>query len=261
MKLSILQALLLGIIQGLTEFLPISSSGHLVIGQYFLRLREPELFFDISVHFATMIAVVIYFRSEVFKLIKGLFLRNEVEGRKTLLIIIIGTIPAAVIGYTLSSFFESAFSNPKMTSVMLMLTGFILLTTIPARPVGKKMWRLKWSDALIVGMAQAAAIMPGISRSGSTIAAGLHLGFKRDDAARFSFLLSLPAIFGATLFEAKDIASLPASQLVTVASGMLAAGIVGYLAIHYMLKIVSRGKLFWFAPYCIALGLVVFFLT
>ncbi len=256
-----LQALLLGVIQGLTEFLPISSSGHLVIGQHFLGLRQPELFFDVSVHFATLIAVLVYFRSEVLKLVRGAFIPRETAGRKTLLLIILGTVPAVIVGFTLNRFMESAFGSPKMASVMLLLTGVILLTTIPARPRGKKLWSLKWLDAVLVGIAQAAAIMPGISRSGATIAASLHLGIERDDAARFSFLLSIPAILGAAVYEGKDVSAVSSDQLLVVLTGMLAAGIVGYAAIHIMLKIVSQGRLHFFAPYCIALGMIVFFLT
>ena len=247
----------MGILQGLTEFLPVSSSGHLVIGQYFFGLGEPELLFDIGVHFATMAAVVIYFRKDVFKLFKGIFTRREEKGKKTAYAIIIGTIPAVVVGLLFRDFFESLFNSPKSASVMLMITGVILLSSVFGKPKGKRIWGIKWFDALMVGIAQAAAILPGISRSGSTITAALHLGIEKEDAAKFSFLLALPAIFGATVLELGDLVSASAEQLVPLAIGMLSAGVTGYLAIAIMLKMVNRGKLYAFAPYCILLGITV----
>lgn len=251
------QAVLLGLLQGLTEFLPVSSSGHLVIGQYFLGFQKPELLFDVGVHFATLGAVAIYFRKEIWKIFAGIFSKKDAPAKRTAFIIIIGTIPAVIVGFTFADFFESLFNSPKTAAAMLVVTGLILLTTIKSGSGQKAMWKLKWFDALIVGTAQAAAILPGISRSGITIAAGLHLGIKRDDAARFSFLLSLPAILGAAVLEAKEILVIPSGELPALGAGMITAGLVGYCAISVMMKLVSRGKLYYFAPYCILLGLAV----
>ena len=251
------KAALLGIIQGLTEFLPISSSGHLVIGQHLLDLQEPEMLFDVGVHFATLIAVLIYFRREIFTILSGFFKGDDKPARNMGIIIIIGTIPAVLVGLLFSDLIETAFSSPKMASVMLIVTGLVLISTARLKKMKRNFWEIKWHHALIVGVAQAIAILPGISRSGATISASLHLGISSEDAARFSFILSLPAIFGAALFEARKIAAVPVSEFPALIVGMLAAGIVGYLAIAVMLKIVSRGKLYYFAPYCILLASII----
>ena len=228
-----------------------------MIGQHLLGLQKPELLFDVGVHFATLGAVVVYFRREIWKILSGIFSKKDAPAKRTALIIIIGTIPAVIVGFTFADFFESLFNSPKTASAMLMVTGIILLTTIKSGSGRKVMWKLKWYDALIVGTAQAAAILPGISRSGATIAASLHLGVKGDDAARFSFLLALPAILGAAVLEAKEILVVPTSELPALGAGIIAAGLVGYFAISVMMKIVSRGKLFYFAPYCIIMGIIV----
>jgi len=259
--LNVLQALILGILQGLTEFLPISSSGHLVIAQNLLGLTEPELLFDVGVHFATMIAVIIYFRRELVKLIAGFLGGKDKAARRTAFGIIWGTLPAVIAGITLKDFFESLFNSPKTASVMLLATGAILLSSLAAKSKNKKIWGIRWLDAVLIGCAQALASLPGFSRSGSTIVAGLYLGLKKEDAAKFSFLLALPAIFGAGLLEAKELSSLANHQILPLIVGILAAGLTGYLAIAIMLKIVSQGKLYAFAPYCIILGLVVFLFT
>ena len=255
--MTIWQAVLLGIIQGLTEFLPVSSSGHLVIGQYFLGLKEPELLFDTGVHFATVIAVVIYFRKDIIKLLTSLIGKDQNTERRTAYAIIIGTIPAVFVGLFFKDFLESFFSSPQMASYMLILTGVLLFTSFYAKPQGKKLWGIKWLDALIIGIAQAISIMPGISRSGATITTALHLGFENEDAARFSFLLSLPAIFGAGILQAIGLSAITTQELIPLVFGMFSAGITGYFAIAFMLKLVGRGKLYAFSPYCIIVGLIV----
>ena len=254
--MNILQAFILGVLQGLTEFLPVSSSGHLVICQHFLNFAGPELVFDVAMHFATLIAVIIYFRSEIGKMLASIFRPQDKEGRNTLIFIIYGTIPAGAIGLIFGDFFEKLFQSASSAAGMLLFTGLILLSTLLPRKATKTLWHLKWYDAVIVGLAQAVAILPGISRSGSTIAAGLHTGIEKKDAAKFSFLLALPAIFGASLLELKDINTLPSSSIPAILIGMISAAVIGYLAIAAMLKIVNRGKLYYFAPYCFALGII-----
>jgi len=259
--LTVWKALLLGLIQGLTEFLPISSSGHLVIGQHLLGIQEAELLFDTGVHFATMGAILFYFRKDIARLFIGFFGKGDLEGRHTANMIILGTIPAVIVGFLFKDFFEDLFNSPQAAAWFLLITGMILLSTLIAKPKKKYLWKVKWFDALVVGIAQAFAILPGISRSGSTIAAGLHLGIDRESAARFSFLLSLPAIFGAGILQLKDVISINSTELLPLFSGMLSAGISGYFAIAVMLKIVGKGKLYIFAPYCLILGIVVLFIT
>ena len=250
------QALLLGIVQGLTEFLPISSSGHLVIGQYYLGLRQPELLFDVAVHFGTFLAVVVYFRREVYRLLKGVVRPRSDDGRLAWLIAL-GTVPAVFAGALLNELVEDYFGSPDIAAFMLILTGLLLVSTLLTGRGVKSMHRIKWFDAILVGVAQACAIMPGLSRSGSTIVVGLFLGIKKVDAARFSFLLSLPAIFGAVIWEGRHIGSAPNEILLPILAGTIAAGLVGYLSIAVMLKVVSRGKLYYFAPYCFLLAIFV----
>ena len=254
--MSIWQAFVLGILQGLTEFLPVSSSGHLVIGEHFLGIEEPELIFNVAVHFATVIAVVIFFRRELVKIILSLFRKNDPDGRRMALFLIIGTIPAAIAGIGFKSFYERLFESAFVAAIMLLVTGLILISTVKVKKSAKQMWNIKWPAVIVIGAAQALAIFPGISRSGATIAAALHLGISRKDAARFSFLLALPAIFGATIFQARDIAGLQNGDIMVLLAGMISAGLVGYLAVAIMLKIVSRGKLYYFGFYCLLAGIL-----
>ena len=254
--MTIWQAVLLGIIQGLTEFLPVSSSGHLVIGEHFLGIMEPELIFNVAVHFATVVAVMIFFRRELFKMIRSFFVKGDAEGRRMAYFLIIGTIPAAIAGIGFKSFYERLFESAFAAALMLLVTAGILISTKFAGKAKKDMWKIKWLEVLVIGVAQALAIFPGISRSGATIAASLHLGITREDAARFSFLLSLPAIIGATLMQAREVSSLAGSDLLVILGGMISAGLVGYLAVAMMLRIVSRGKLYYFGFYCLAAGIL-----
>ncbi len=254
--MTIWQAVLLGIIQGLTEFLPVSSSGHLVIGEHFLGITEPELIFNVAVHFATVVAVMIFFRKELFKMIRSFFVKDDAEGRRMAYFLIIGTIPAAIAGVGFKSFFERLFESAFVAAIMLLLTAVILISTKFAGKSKKEMWKMKWLDVLVIGIAQALAIFPGISRSGATIAASLHLGISRKDAARFSFLLSLPAIIGATLLQAREVSTLAGSDLLVLLAGMISAGLVGYLAMAMMMRIVSGGKLYYFGFYCLSAGIL-----
>ena len=247
----------MGIVQGLTEFLPVSSSGHLVIGQHFLGLNEPELLFDTGVHFATMIAVVIYFRKNILELIMGFIGKGEPGDRRTAFCIIIGTVPAVIVGLFLKDYIEQLFNSPGFASLMLIVTGIILVSSLYSKSSTKSMSGMKYFDALIIGISQAFAIIPGISRSGATIAMALHLGIKKEDAARFSFLLALPAIFGAGLLQSFELSNITAGEIFPLLLGMISAGVTGYLAIAFMLKLVGRGKLYVFAPYCIILGITV----
>lgn len=260
------QAILLGIIQGLTEFLPVSSSGHLVLAQAILNVKEPGIAFEIFTHLGTLLAVVIAFRSDLLAIIKSFYsllrpwasLRenyNKNENLRLFIYIIIGTIPAVVVGVLFKDAIEAAFENPHQVAINLIVTGVILFFTIFRTRTTKP---LNFINTLIMGLAQALAILPGISRSGSTISFGLFSRVRGEEAARFSFLLSIPAILGATLFEGKDLLTtgIDTSHLISLVIGSLMAFIFGYLAITSMLKILRQGKLFWFAPYCILAGIL-----
>jgi undecaprenyl-diphosphatase len=193
-------------------------------------------------------------------LIKSIFSTTDKEARRLVLNLLLASVPAGIAGILFNDFFETMFGSPKTSALMLLLTGIIVLSAIFSRPRGKSQWNLKWHDALIVGIAQALAIMPGISRSGSTITAGLHLGIEGKDAASFSFLLSIPAILGAALVEGGKISLFPLEQWPILALGMISAGIMGYITIASMMKILSKGKLYYFAPYCILVGMIAFFM-
>jgi undecaprenyl-diphosphatase len=249
--------IILGALQGLTEFLPISSSGHLVLAESVLGGKASTgLIFEVLVHFATMVAVVLFFREKIWKMIVSLvppYTQDKLPALKLVAIIIIGTIPAAVIGLALENYVESAFGSAKIVSIMLLLTGLILLSTRLAKhgsnPPGYK-------TGFLIGIAQAAALMPGISRSGTTIAAGLHLKLAPSEAAEFSFLLSLPAVFGATLLKSFDLVSSPIAigAIGPYIVGAITAFIIGYLSIAWLMRIIKRGKFFFFGIYCLLIG-------
>jgi len=246
-------AILLGIIQGLTEFLPVSSSGHLVLAEHFLNAKLPGVSFELAVHLGTLLSVLIYFRAKIIQLLKSVFIATMIEERKIVFYLIVGTIPAGVAGVLLKDFFERAFSSPIMTSIMLTITGVILLFTAFVKRGEKKINGMR---AIIIGIGQAVAILPGISRSGSTISAGLFSGVKPVAAAEFSFLLSIPAIAGAIVFKAKDFmksGSILAGQFSVAA---FFSFIFGLLAVFLLLDIIKRGKFKYFGIYCLAVGLI-----
>lgn len=269
--MSILHAIILGVVQGASEFLPISSSGHLVIFQQLMGVNlesGPMVAFDVCLHMGTLIAVVAALRSEVWIIIKGLFdptcSTDETEGgfstllsRKTVLLVLLATIPAVIIGFSFKDFFEELFSSRLSAGVALLITGTILFATRWATTCDIKLARMKWFHALIVGCAQALAIFPGISRSGSTIAAGMFCRLDRTLAAKFSFLLSIPAIAGAAVLQYKNLAYLSANHVLPVIIGTLVSAVVGYVCVKWILAIMRGNKFSLFGYYCWAVGLAV----
>ena len=257
--MGLFQAILLGLLQGATEFLPISSSGHLVLAEKFLNVGTEDIVFNVFVHFGTFVAVVIYFRREIRDIIIGVWswLRGkENPNREEALLagyIAIGTIPAVVIGVAFKGYIEAAFQSPVFASAMLICTGLILVSTRFALSKGK---RVEARSSFVVGCAQALAMLPGISRSGTTISAGLFLGIPRERAATFSFLLALPAIFGATLLELKEAldAGVGGFMLFKYSLGTIAAALFGYLCIALLLEVIRKGKFDYFGYYCLAVG-------
>ncbi len=262
--MTILKAIILGVVQGLTEFLPISSSGHLVLAQSILKITEPPLFFDVMLHFGTLMAVVVFFWKDIWEILSGIFGRDPNIGRSTshyetkysarrfALYIMIGTIPTVIIALILKKTIEDAFANPFLVSITLIITGIILFLS---GRIGQRERTLNIGSAFIIGIAQGIAAIPGISRSGTTISAGLMLGIDGEKAARFSFLLSLPAILGAAILEFKDVKSVDVS-IIAVLLGVLVAFIVGYISIKFLLGIVVRGHFSRFAYYCWAVGVL-----
>ncbi len=244
--MEILKAVLLGIIQGLTEFLPISSSGHLVIFKEVLKYKELGVGFDVFLHFGTLLAILFKFRSLIFELLKNPF--NSLS-----LSIVIACLATAPGGLLVHFFLKEVFSSGTFTSLMLFLTGLFLFSTRKLKEGRKDLPTFK--DAFLIGISQAFAVLPGLSRSGLTISTGLHLGLKRKGAFYFSFLLAIPAILGAMFFEGRGILSGFEDSLKLFLLGGLSAFFSGYVSLSFLLKKVQSGELYQFAPYCWGLSL------
>lgn len=261
--MDILQSFLLGLIQGLTEFLPISSSGHLALGRYILGGEtEMGITFEVVVHFGTLCSIVVYYRTLILDLIKSgiAFLAAPSEKKddpqvKTILFILVSMIPAFIVGFTLKDAVEDIFSNPLLVSVMLMVTGLILfLTKFSKQPSGE----VTLGKSFLIGLAQAFAMIPGVSRSGSTISASLYLGISREEAANFSFLMVIPVIGGAMLLQLKELADVGVSdaQVLSLVVGFLTAFISGYYALKYLIIILKKQGFHYFAYYCWIVGAI-----
>ncbi|MFH2050644.1 MAG: undecaprenyl-diphosphate phosphatase [bacterium] len=251
--MSYIDAIILGIIQGLTEFLPISSSGHLVLAQNLLGVKQPGVSFELVVHLGTLLAVLVYFRWQLIALIKSIFDSTMKEERSIILFLIVGTIPAVIVGLFFKDFFEEAFGSPAFTSAMLIVTGLILFSTKLVKQGNKQVSLI---TAIIMGIGQAFAILPGISRSGSTIAAGMLFGVYPSKAAEFSFLLAIPAILGAVVLKFSDLLAIDKALIGHYAVGAVFSFIFGLAAVSMLLAIVKKGKLEYFAYYCVAVGSV-----
>lgn len=251
--MSYLDAIILGLLQGLTEFLPVSSSGHLVLAEHLLGAKNAGVTFELLVHLGTLLAVLIYFRKQILAMIRSLFDASMVEQRKLVWYIIIATIPAVIVALTLEDTIESAFDSPALTSIMLQITGVMLLLT---RLAPKREMNLSWFKALFIGIGQAVAIFPGISRSGSTISFGLFAGVKATTAAEFSFLLSIPAIAGAAVFKIRELFNLDVTLLGQYAVGTTLSFLSGLLAVYLLLSIIRKGKFQYFGIYCLLVGTV-----
>ncbi|OGG06631.1 MAG: hypothetical protein A3F83_06225 [Candidatus Glassbacteria bacterium RIFCSPLOWO2_12_FULL_58_11] len=271
--MSYLDAVLLGLLQGITEFLPISSSGHLVLGEAVLGVKSSGMVFEVALHLATAGAVILAYRKRLRGMLTALPLmfrprlwkKAAADStlspvlRENLILdwyILLGTLPAAAAGLLFKDLVESAFSSVRLVCLMLMVTGMILLSSRFARKDNHR--GLSGSRSLGVGLAQAVALIPGISRSGTTITAGLLLGLAPVRAAEFSFLLALPAIFGAALLEALSLGSSTFTSLPgagPLAAGVAAAFFSGFAAIYLLLRILQKGRFNHFAYYCLAVGL------
>ena len=253
-----IEAIILGIIQGLTEFLPVSSSGHLEIGQVLLGTDiNQSLTFTVVVHGATVLSTIVIFFSEIVKLLKeGLTFRYN-ESTKYILKILLSMIPVLIIGLLFEEQVETLFGgNLRFVGSMLLVTALLLGLTSLKKKEGHK--HIPFVDALIIGVAQALAVIPGISRSGATISTGVLLGNKREDVAKFSFLMVLLPIIGANLLDVLKMKEAPAGGISgsVLIIGFLAAFISGLFACRWMINIVKRGKLIYFAVYCVILGLI-----
>ena len=276
--MTLLEAIFLGILQGLTEFLPVSSSGHLVLAQKYLELNEPLVFFDVMLHVGTLAAVLVVYRGAIARLVLGGFstfgdkqfyrkpivtVRSSQELR-FIWLILLGSIPTGIIAVLFKTQLESLFNEVRLVSMMLILTGIILqlprLRKQDTDSTDSTIEKLKTWHAPLIGIAQGCAITPGISRSGSTISLGLFLGIPAKTAAEYSFLLSVPAILGAVALKISDIGDTTISIYI-MAAGMLTSFIVGYIALRFLLVMLNRGKFSLFSYYCIALGVISLFVA
>lgn len=252
--LSTLKAILLGAIQGLTEFLPVSSSGHLVLFRNILNFHDGLLTFEVLLHFGTALAVIIVFWQDI----KKLFNFKDPQQRHFLMLLIVGTIPAGLMGIFLEDYIESLFSSTALVGLMLIVTGLILFFSSKFYKGDKGITDIRFVDALIIGIAQGIAIIPGISRSGMTIVAALSRRINRELAAKYSFILSLPVILGAGVYRSRLLfSSTTAGNFLPLLLGTLAALTVGYFAIKILNKLIIQGRLHYFSYYCWFVGLVV----
>ena len=264
--MTLLEAIILGIVQGLTEFLPVSSSGHLVIGEFLLKVKFDDISFEVFLHLGTFFSVVVVFRRNIWSMAKAVWLKvrsvltggSATSGSEDLHLawmIVVGSLPAGAAGLLFKSYVEASFSSVLLVSIMLLFTGTALFLTSFFK-AGRV--RLRWSDALLVGLAQALAMLPGISRSGLTISTAIFARVERSRAAEFSFLLSLPAILGASLVELREVSghANPGGDLAVYFVGAATAFGVGYVAIKFLLNVIRKGKFQYFAYYCFAVGLL-----
>lgn len=252
-----IEALILGIIQGLTEFLPVSSSGHIELGKAILGTESTDnLMFSVLVHTATMLSIIVVFRKDILNLIVQAFCFEWNPETRFITLILVSMIPTGIVGLLFESQIEQFFDGRIMfVGFMLLVTASVLFST---RLVKKGSKEVNYPKALLIGLAQTIAILPGISRSGATIGTALLLGIDRDAATRFSFLMVLPPIAGATLIKLKDLFSEPAAysqEIVPLGIGFVAAFISGVIACSWMLRIVRKGNISYFSVYCLIIGL------
>lgn len=269
--MDILQAIIIGIVQGLTEFLPVSSSAHLVFAQNILGV-ESSLAFDIFLHLGTLIAVLWFFRHDIIKMLKSWWLSigDILQGRfkqgfyddpykRLAWYVILATIPVGIVGVLFEDSIDALFAGALyVPAFFLFVTGTILYLSQRMASGNIDLHNISKKEALFMGLGQACAILPGLSRSGTTIAAGLTIGLDKEFAAKFSFILSIPAIFGAFVFKLKDIGSAMDANFLPIFLGFIAAIIAGYLAIKWMLDLIQNKSLDIFAYYCWVVGIVVF---
>nr|WP_320048803.1 undecaprenyl-diphosphate phosphatase [uncultured Desulfuromonas sp.] len=262
--MTLIHAILLGLLQGATEFLPVSSSGHLAIAQYFIHgFEQPGVLFDVVLHCGTLCAVMIYFWKDVKSLITAPWASGDegIERRRLLWLIVAGSVPTALIGLTFKDALTAVFHNIPLVCAMLLVTGTVLFVAERWRKGERRLDQLTLADTLITGVVQGCAILPGISRSGSTIAALLFRGVDGAAAARFSFLLSMPAVGGAALLSLKDVDQLADGQLALYLAGGAMAFVSGLLSIHLLMAVLRKRRLAAFAVYCWGAGALFFMLS
>ena len=257
--MEIIEAIVLGIVQGLTEFLPVSSSGHLQIAKALLGVEiEENLLFDVTLHAATVLSTIVVLWPEVKRLLGGIFSKHFNDEQAYVLKLVISMIPVGIVGFVFKDYIDAMLSSPYILTIvgaMLLLTASLLAFAYYARPREKE--KISYRDAFIIGLSQAVATMPGLSRSGTTIATGLLLGNKKEAVANFSFLMVLAPILGELFLNVmKGEVVFGSVDIAPMLAGFVSAFVVGCLACKFMIGIVKRGKLIWFAVYCAFAGIV-----
>jgi undecaprenyl-diphosphatase len=263
------QALVLGVVQGLTEFLPVSSSGHLVLFQNLFGMKEPMLAFDIAVHGGTLLAILAFFHKDILDILKDFIqsLRRAVSSKPSSsasvqpphrglwVCILITLIPTGIMAICFKHLFETAFSGLLFVAAAWFVMGILLILSERFPKGQKDLSVIHYGDAFWIGLVQGIALLPGISRSGSTILAGMLLGIKKEDAAKFSFLIAIPAVAGAIVMDLKEGIQYFSANTTLVLAGFLAAAITGYLVIRWLMGLIRQGRFFIFGYYCIAVSL------
>lgn len=248
--MTLLETIILSVVQGITEFLPISSSGHLVLFQNLLGFSKPMVLFDILLHLGSLLAILIFFRKKLIKFFdKGY-----------LIFLIIGTVPAVIFGLFFDNIIETTFASLKILGILFIINAFILLSTKLIKPKTNRQSTFTGGKALLIGIFQAIAILPSISRSGATITSALWLGFAPIDAFEFSFFLAIPAIIGAFIFKINDISLFSSQDLILGIIGLLVSMIVSYFTLGLLQKILKSANFFWFGIYCLVIGVLIIFL-
>ncbi|QUH31836.1 undecaprenyl-diphosphate phosphatase [Vallitalea guaymasensis] len=283
--MSFFEAILMGIVQGVTEFLPISSSGHLAISRHILGLQLDNILFEVLLHIGTLVAIIaVYYKDVIDLIVSGLGLIGRLfkyiiisignliyknnkkvpqiidnDKKKFVMLIIVASIPTAIIGLILEEKIIESFDILLVPGICLIITGFLLYSTIKLKSGTKKEGKTSYKDAIIIGTFQGFAGLPGISRSGSTIVASLLRGLNKEFAVKFSFLMSLPAVIGAMILQIKDLEWDTLSTIITApyVVGMAVSAFVGYICIKFLIKLIKQNKLHYFAYYCFVIGIII----
>lgn len=255
---NLFKVILLAIIQGITEFLPVSSSGHLVLSKHFLGLEATTgATLEIVLHAGTLISILVFYFKHLMQIATGVF-RREKESIRFVLLILLGCIPAIILGLTAKDYLEDAFSNPRFVSCTLVATGlFLIASHFPKR--GEK--SVGWVSGVIIGLAQAVAMLPGISRSGSTIGMSRFLGIEPKQAAEYSFLMSAPLLAGVSLLALKDLlehGNQSGNSFIELGAGFVVSALVGYFSIKWLVSLLQRGRFWYFGIYCLFMGIISF---
>ena len=250
--MNIFESIILGIIQGLTEFLPISSSGHLVLGQYFLGINLDGILLEVVLHLGTLFAILIYYKDDLKEIVLQA-IQGNIDKQKYILYIIMASIPIGYIGLFHSGFIEGFFIS-SIVILALFINGLILASTFFLSNYSIR--KLTFKIAFLIGIAQSFALVPGISRSGITISIALILGLKHIEAAKFSFFLAIPGLFGAGIIQIMNIENINNLPFVNLVLGFIFSSLVGYFVIDWLLKVISKGRFYYFSFYCIFLSII-----